>query len=86
MRDSLSHVLKIVYNLRKTLYGLKKLVELSIKRTTITCLNMVHKEVSEAILYIKTKEGGESLIVSIYVDDIVHTRSSMRLIMNLRMT
>lgn len=56
-----------VYKLRKTLYGLNKLVELSMKRSTITCLNMVLKEVSEAILYIKTKEGGESPIVSIYI-------------------
>ncbi|CAL2276928.1 unnamed protein product [Prunus armeniaca] len=53
-----------VYRLRKALYGLKQAPR-----------GLVQSP-SEATLYVRTKEGVGTLIVSIYVDDIVYTGSS----------
>ncbi|KAI5336241.1 hypothetical protein L3X38_015508 [Prunus dulcis] len=66
-----------VYRLRKALYGLKQAPRAWYSEIN-TYLNQCgfHKSPSEATLYVRTKEGVGTLIVSIYVDDIVYTGSS----------
>ncbi|VVA27958.1 Hypothetical predicted protein, partial [Prunus dulcis] len=66
-----------VYRLRKALYGLKQAPRAWYSEID-TYLNKCgfHKSPSEATLYVRTKEGVGTLIVSIYVDDIVYTGSS----------
>ncbi|KAI5341219.1 hypothetical protein L3X38_020493 [Prunus dulcis] len=66
-----------VYRLRKALYGLKQAPRAWYSEID-TYLNQCgfHKSPSEATLYVRTKEGVGTLIVSIYVDDIVYTGSS----------
>ncbi|CAL2254019.1 unnamed protein product [Prunus armeniaca] len=70
-----------MYKLKKALYGLKQapraLYE-EINAYLISCGYV--RSTSEATLYCKTKEDSETLIVSIYVDDIVYTGSSGELI------
>ncbi|KAI5345334.1 hypothetical protein L3X38_013211 [Prunus dulcis] len=66
-----------VYRLRKALYGLKQAPRAwysEIDSYLSQC--GFHKSPSEATLYVRTKEGVGTLIVSIYVDDIVYTGSS----------
>ncbi|KAI5355535.1 hypothetical protein L3X38_008430 [Prunus dulcis] len=66
-----------VYRLRKALYGLKQAPRAWYSEID-TYLNQCgfHKSPSEATLYVRTKEGVGTLIVSIYVDDIAYTGSS----------
>ncbi|CAL2266202.1 unnamed protein product [Prunus armeniaca] len=66
-----------VYRLRKALYGLKQAPRAWYSEidTYLTECGF-HRSPSEATLYVRTKEGVGTLIVSIYVDDIVYTGSS----------
>ncbi|KAI5328240.1 hypothetical protein L3X38_027637 [Prunus dulcis] len=66
-----------VYRLRKALYGLKQAPRAWYSEID-TCLTQCgfHRSPSEATLYVRAKEGVGTLIVSIYVDDIVYTGSS----------
>ncbi|VVA41300.1 PREDICTED: Retrovirus-related Pol poly from transposon, partial [Prunus dulcis] len=69
------------YKLKKALYGLKQAPRAwyeEINAYFISCGYV--RSTSEATLYCKTKEGSGTLIVSIYVDDIVYTGSSEELI------
>ncbi|KAI5318038.1 hypothetical protein L3X38_037746 [Prunus dulcis] len=66
-----------VYKLKKALYGLKQAPRAwyeEINAYLISCGYV--RSTSEATLYCKTKEDSGTLIVSIYVDDIVYTDSS----------
>ncbi|BBN69600.1 BURP domain-containing protein [Prunus dulcis] len=70
-----------VYKLKKALYGLKQAPRAwyeEINAYLISCGYV--RSTSEATLYCKTKEDSGTLIVSIYVDDIVYTGSSEELI------
>ncbi|BBN69407.1 hypothetical protein Prudu_927S000300, partial [Prunus dulcis] len=70
-----------VYKLKKALYGLKQSPRAwyeEINAYLISCGYV--RSTSEATLYCKTKEDSGTLIVSIYVDDIVYTGSSGELI------
>ena len=70
-----------VYRLKKALYGLKQAPRAwyeEIHAYLISCGYV--RSTSEATLYCKTKEDSGTLIVSIYVDDIVYTGSSGELI------
>ncbi|KAI5349042.1 hypothetical protein L3X38_001929 [Prunus dulcis] len=70
-----------VYKLKKALYGLKQAPRAwyeEINAYLVSCGYV--RSTSEATLYCKTKEDSGTLIVSIYVDDIVYTGSSEELI------
>ncbi|CAL2258193.1 unnamed protein product [Prunus armeniaca] len=70
-----------VYKLKKALYDLKQAPRAwyeEINAYLVSCGYV--RSTSEAILYCKTKEDSGTLIVSIYVDDIVYIRSSEELI------
>ncbi|KAI5352933.1 hypothetical protein L3X38_005825 [Prunus dulcis] len=67
-----------VYKLKKALYGLKRAWYEEINAYLVSCGYV--RSISEATLYCKTKEDSGTLIVSIYVDDIVYTGSSEELI------
>ncbi|CAL2234204.1 unnamed protein product [Prunus armeniaca] len=63
-----------VYKLKKALYGLKQAPRAwyeEINAYLVSCGYV--RSTSEATLYCKTKEDSRTLIVSIYVDDIVYT-------------
>ncbi|CAL8994830.1 unnamed protein product, partial [Prunus brigantina] len=66
-----------VYRLKKALYGLKQAPRAwyeEINSYLIDCGYVI--STSEATLYCKTKENSGTLIVSIYVDDLMYTGSS----------
>ncbi|KAL6287822.1 hypothetical protein ACE6H2_012212 [Prunus campanulata] len=66
-----------VYRLRKALYGLKQAPRAWYSEIdTYFSQCGFHRSPSEATLYVRVKEGVGTLIVSIYVDDIVYTGSS----------
>ncbi|KAI5336252.1 hypothetical protein L3X38_015519 [Prunus dulcis] len=70
-----------VYKLKKALYGLEQAPRAwyeEINAYLISCGYV--RSTSEATLYCKTKEDSGTLIVSIYVDDIVYIGSSEELI------
>ncbi|CAL9017140.1 unnamed protein product [Prunus brigantina] len=73
-----------VYRLKKALYGLKQAPrawydEINSYFTTAG----FQRSPSEATLYVKTEESG-ILIVSLYVDDIIYTKSSRELMMEFK--
>ncbi|CAL8155341.1 unnamed protein product [Prunus armeniaca] len=66
-----------VYRLRKAPYGLKQAPRAWYSEIDTYLYQCgFHRSPSEATLYVRTKEGGGTLIVSIYVDDIVYTGSN----------
>ncbi|CAL9010760.1 unnamed protein product, partial [Prunus brigantina] len=66
-----------VYGLRKALYGLKQALRAWYSEIDTYLYHCgFHRSPSEATLYVRTKEGVGTLIVSIYIDDIVYTGSS----------
>ncbi|KAM1198763.1 hypothetical protein FF2_010062 [Malus domestica] len=66
-----------VYRLRKALYGLKQAPRVWYSEIDTYLIHYgFHKSSSEATLYVRSKEGVGTLIVSIYVDDIVYTGSN----------
>ncbi|CAL9010567.1 unnamed protein product [Prunus brigantina] len=66
-----------VYRLRKALYGLKQAPRAWYSEIDTYLYQCgFHRSPSEATLYVRTKEGVGTLIMSIYVDDIVYTGSS----------
>ncbi|KAM2687700.1 hypothetical protein EV2_010439 [Malus domestica] len=66
-----------VYRLRKALYGLKQAPRAWYSEIDTYLIHCgFHKSSSEATLYVRSKEGVGTLIVSIYVDDIVYTGSN----------
>ncbi|CAL8154967.1 unnamed protein product [Prunus armeniaca] len=70
-----------VYKLKKALYGLKQAPRAwyeEINAYLVSCGYV--RSTSDAILYCKTKKDSGTLIVSIYVDDIVYIGSSEELI------
>ncbi|CAL2258196.1 unnamed protein product [Prunus armeniaca] len=70
-----------VYKLKKALYGLKQATRAwyeEINAYLVSCGYV--RSTSDAILYCKTKKDSGTLIVSIYVDDIVYIGSSEELI------
>ncbi|CAL8993818.1 unnamed protein product, partial [Prunus brigantina] len=70
-----------VYKLKKALYGLKQAPRAWYEEINAYLVDCGYvRSTSEATLYCKTKEGSGTLIVSIYVDDIVYTGSSEELI------
>ncbi|KAI5328650.1 hypothetical protein L3X38_028047 [Prunus dulcis] len=70
-----------VYRLRKALYGLKQAPRAWYSEIDIYLIHCgFHRSSSEATLYVRNKEGIGVLIVSVYVDDIVYTGSSTRMI------
>ncbi|CAL2253822.1 unnamed protein product [Prunus armeniaca] len=69
-----------VYRLRKALYGLKQAPRAWYSEIDTYLIHCgFHRSSSEATLYVRNKEGIGALIVSIYVDDIVYTGSSTRM-------
>ncbi|KAI5350060.1 hypothetical protein L3X38_002951 [Prunus dulcis] len=69
-----------VYRLRKALYGLKQAPRAWYSEIDTYLIHCgFHRSSSEATLYVRNKEGIGVLIVSIYVDDIVYTGSSTRM-------
>ncbi|KAI5334710.1 hypothetical protein L3X38_024843 [Prunus dulcis] len=70
-----------VYRLRKALYGLKQAPRAWYSEIDTYLYQCgFHRSPSEATLYVRTKEGVGTLIISIYVDDIVYTGSSDELV------
>ncbi|CAL8162107.1 unnamed protein product [Prunus armeniaca] len=70
-----------VYKLKKALYSLKQAPRAWYEESNSYLIDCGYvKSSSQATLYCKTKENSGTLIVSIYVDDIVYTRSSEELI------
>ncbi|CAL8998549.1 unnamed protein product, partial [Prunus brigantina] len=70
-----------VYKLKKALYGLKQAPRAWYEEINSYLLDCGYvRSTSEATLYCKTKENSGTLIVSIYVDDIIYTGSSEELI------
>ncbi|KAI5318448.1 hypothetical protein L3X38_038156 [Prunus dulcis] len=70
-----------VYKLKKALYGLKQAPRAWYKEINAYLISCGYvRSSSKATLYCKTKEDSGTLIVSIYVDDIVYTGSSEELI------
>ncbi|KAM1431045.1 hypothetical protein ACFX2I_047043 [Malus domestica] len=66
-----------VSKLRKALYGLKQAPRAWYSEIDTYLIHYgFHRSSSEATLYVRSKEGVGTLIVSIYVDDIVYTGSS----------
>ncbi|KAI5319433.1 hypothetical protein L3X38_039141 [Prunus dulcis] len=69
-----------MYRLRKALYGLKQAPRAWYREIDTYLIHYgFHRSSSEATLYVRNKEGIGVLIVSIYVDDIVYTGSSTRM-------
>lgn len=63
-----------VYKLKKALYGLKQAPRAWFSRIEAHFVSQgFEKCYSEQTLFIKTKEGGKILIVSLYVDDLIFT-------------
>ncbi|KAL9429389.1 hypothetical protein AB3S75_031241 [Citrus x aurantiifolia] len=63
-----------VYKLKKALYGLKQAPRAWFNRIEAHFVSQgFEKCYSEQTLFIKTKEGGKILIVSLYVDDLIFT-------------
>ena len=74
-----------VYKLKKALYGLKQAPRAWYSRIDIFLhQNGFHRSKSEPTLYLKMQELEEMLIVCIYVDDIIYTGSSKKLIENFK--
>ena len=67
-----------VYLLTKALYGLKQAPEAWYERMDNHLIQLgFSRTQSEATLYVKVNVAGESLIVSIYVDDMLVTGSKL---------
>ncbi|KAM0981906.1 hypothetical protein EV1_014829 [Malus domestica] len=70
-----------VYKLKNALYGLKQAPRALYSNIDTHLLQSgFKKSPSEATLYVKHVDGQETLIVSIYVDDIVYTGSCLEMI------
>lgn len=66
-----------MYRLRKTLYGLKQALGVWYNEIDTYLIHCgFHKSSSEATLYMRTKDGVGTIIMSIYVDNIVYIGSS----------
>lgn len=70
-----------VYKLRKALYGLKQAPRAWYsKLDAYFCQNKFEKSPNEPTLYLKRQGINETLIVCVYVDDIIYTGSSCSLV------
>ena len=69
-----------VYKLKKALYGLKQAPRAWYGEIDTHLLKCgFQRSISEATLYVKNRENIGTIIVSIYVDDIVYTGSSSKM-------
>ena len=75
-----------VYKLHKALYGLKQAPRVWYSRIDSHLIQLgFRRSENEATLYLKENEDGLQLVVSLYVDDMLVTRSNVRLLAEFKM-
>lgn len=76
---------KIVYKLKKSLYGLKQSPRAWLDRFAKTVTTNGHRQCqADHTLFVKSVSEGKMVIFIVYVDDIISTRDDLEEILNLK--